>query len=157
MSDMDILGELGLGDVGAPVAAEPVQAAAETAEEHKERKQRVEVKIAAAVVADDFEEIPAIERAGGGGGDRDSKYSAIEELPAPVKREDGTYGYKPVTYEVGENDPAAFKSAIASAVANLNRKYKKAGEPNVYISRTFIKDDKFLGMKVFRVDDTLKA
>lgn len=129
----------------APAEAAPAKAA---------RAPRVEVNVGEIVVSTEFESLAPLVR-GGGGGATGSKYK-FDELLAPAQQADGSWGYTSFLVELQEGvDEDALKRSVQSANTQANANAKKAGEPNYYVTRSVVKDGKFVGMKVYRVDNTI--
>lgn len=157
MSAENALADLGL-DFGAeattevqqeaPVATAPV---ADTGAEEVAATTRKAVRVTT-VVSDEFEDLPALERAGFGGGNREKKYP-FDELAAPVELADGRMGYRSFTVlpDEGEDIDRAIRSA-QSATTQANRQAKEAGEATYFVTRTFTENGEVKGLKVFRTD-----
>lgn len=154
MADVnDALADLGL-DLEAPAPELPNDA--EVSAEKKPSKPRVEVKIGEIVYGED-EELPGIERSGPGV-DRESKYN-FDELAEPVEftRADGSKGWKYKTFVVGlleGVDKDALLRSVNSATTAANKKAEEAKNGKYFVTRSVIENDKFVGVKVFRIDDT---
>lgn len=93
-----------------------------------------------------------------GGGSKDSKYD-FDSLVAPVAKEDGS-GYRYATFLVKPEDAENFdaervKRSVQSAVTAANKSAKDDGLPNKYVTRQNIVAGVFVGVTVFRVDQTL--
>lgn len=155
MSAENALADLGL-DLGG--ASEEVQAETpvtdETvtdtpAAEDKVTRERVKVETS---VSEDFEELPALERNGFGGGPREKKYP-FDELAAPKDLGEGKMGYasfKVVPAE-GEDMERTVRS-VQSAATQANRQAKEANESAYYETRTITEEGAVVGIKVFRTD-----
>lgn len=136
--------------VGGTATPAPVEAPS------KARAPRVEVNVGEIIVSTEFESLAPLVR-GGGGGATGSKYK-FDELLAPAKQADGTWGYTSFLVELQEGvDEDALKRSVQSANTQANGVAKKAGLPNYYVTRSVVKDGKFAGMKVYRVDNTLEG
>lgn len=155
MSAENALADLGLdfGNEAATSAAETPVAAAPVvdggAEESAVSRKAVRVTT---TVSDEFEDLPALERAGFGGGPREKKYP-FDDLPAPVDLGEGRMGYRSFTVvpDEGEDMDRAIRSA-QSATTQANRQAKDAGEATYFVTRTFTENGEVKGIKVFRTD-----
>lgn len=145
----DPLADLGL-DIEQTASTEATEVAAEAASEPA-KAAREEVNIGELEFGEaDF--IPTAKRGGPSG----SKYE-FDKLEAPVAKEDGS-GFRYKTFlarlQPGE-DADKLKRSVQSAVTAANRSAKDSGAPNRYITRTAVQGGEFVGVTVFRVDDTL--
>ena len=153
------LDELGLGDtVATPdddAAAAVVDAAVAANEDATEKQQRVAVQIGEIEIGE-AEDLAPMQRAGFSTGPRGSKYP-FEKLPAPVAREDGSFGYVPFVAHLPEGeDWDRFRRSVQSAATAQNRKAKEAGTVEYYVTRSVTdKEGKNVALKVYRVDNTL--
>lgn len=155
MSDVDsAMADLGL-DLGAEAPKLNATAGDEAAAAPKKtRAPRVQVKLGEVTIGE-AEDLADITRGGGAEG-RDSKYDFIATIPEPVQKEDGSWNYFPATVPLVEDgDVDALKRAINSAISGANSKSKEAGTPNHYVSRSWIVNGEFKGVKIYRVDATL--
>lgn len=151
----DALADLGL-DLGGEVAGATVAEGSTTATEKKARAPRKEVNVGEIAISDG-EELTPIQRNFVPGA-RESKYKH-DELNAPVAKADGSgYTYSAFLVELQEGTEFdALARSVYSATNAENRKAKEAGLTTKYVNRTVAKDGKNIGIKVFRVDDTLAA
>lgn len=152
---VDSLADLGLdlgpSDTGASDAAQSptIDVAAVTAAVTKKRE-RVNI---GELEFGTMDLIPV--KRGGGGGAKESKYG-FDKLAAPVATGDVA---KPWTYatflaRLQEGvDAAALKRSVQSAVTAANAEGKAEGKR--FITRSFVQDGEFVGIVVYRVDDTL--
>lgn len=150
----DALADLGLDlEAVAPI----VPADKEVNAEKKPRAPRVEVKIGELVFGDE-DELPSIERNGGGFGEREAKYD-FDGLEAPYKGPNAAgeevWKYKTFTVGLLEGvDADALKRSVNSATTAANKKAEEAKNGKYFVTRSVIKDEKFVGIKVYRIDDT---
>ena len=162
MSENDPLSDLGLdlgiteeqaaGTTEAKAAGAPVIVASAPAKAKAEA--RVEVEIGDIVVAADDDLIPLTR---GGGAARESKYK-FDELGAPVKREDGSFGYASFLVVPAEGeDVERVKRSVQSATTQANTKGKTDEPAKKFVTRSVVVGGKITGIKVYRVDDTLGA
>lgn len=148
---LDPLADLGFGGVATDAGVTNAVGAAE--DTGKTRAQREEVEIGELEFGfADF--IPSLTRTGGG-----SKYE-FDKLVAPKLKDeaDPSKGYNYAVFTVKKLEDvqaAALKRSVQSAVTGENRKQKKDGTKIAFVSRSIVKNGEFIGMMVFRVDDTL--
>jgi len=96
--------------------------------------------------------VPSAKRGGPSG----SKYE-FDKLAAPVAKEDGS-GFKYATFTARLQDGVdadKLKRSVQSAVTAANRSAKDSGAPNRYVTRTAVQNGEFVGVTVFRVDNTV--